>query len=772
MNSTAQKLTAETVVKEFKEAHSNLDLLKVFLITGATDISKSYEIIKTWSRDTGITDADKANFRNALKTLQAIELKRIELTAAMFKVDAINEIVITPIEDKPTIMMLPKIDDLLSRVTVIIKEEKDHKDVNKVAFELLKTTVGQGKALNAEGKEESWDNDMIKSHIEEIEASFTEEQQEVKPVSFGFETIFNHLDSMVKFGKAENEIKDALEQLVMGKAITSTTGDYFIKDKTVFEDYYTRILQGIVVSGIEAKKIASETTETKRESVEKKITDEVTPLLQELDKDEKQKSLVSVTKRIRDLYISSGLKSTLQESLLKAQEIAEKIAPNLMIRYRKTQETSVPIIESNKKTETIEIFDESHNIKETNKKLWSEVEKYELLSQIFTKATELAKKGNWKDALSMAIILITSGKIKETEKSDILKWDTNQIKAWYHTNIEEAIGKSKESEKKEEIIDTKAEIIADDKKGSDKHEKTSESSEESSKEVQEVKQGPVPQAGTIDSKSPLSRLLKDNSQWKDTYNFKSFPLKTDRYTGGAMSLEIVDATVDQEKDLLITEANLTKFFNSQRDILIKSANNYPKVKKEITDKLTPFYELSASEIKGIVGQLAKEGNDIRIANKKSKKSTEDVVNTETSVESNTSSEEENPQQSPEVKETLPGEKEKEEENSNEIETSATENTSGENTTNSNNKTKYEGFGDVLKARDKVTFNKQLFAKVQEYPNIEEGTKAVYDVLNVARKDNNFKKSFLRNYKGAPPADFLATIKKVVELGVEQTSKKE
>jgi len=60
----------------------------------------------------------------------------------------------------------------------------------------------------------------------------------------------------------------------------------------------------------------------------------------------------------------------------------------------------------------------------------------------------------------MSIILISSGKIKETDTSkEIIKWDTDQIKLWYYNVVEASIQDVKET------IDVKAEIIEDSKCG-------------------------------------------------------------------------------------------------------------------------------------------------------------------------------------------------------------------------------------------------------------------------------------------------------------------
>ena len=85
MENTARALTAQAVIEDFKSIGAS-ELLKVFLVTGATDISKSYEFVKGLLRN-ATSDAEKASYNNALKALANIELKRITLTSIVYGVD-------------------------------------------------------------------------------------------------------------------------------------------------------------------------------------------------------------------------------------------------------------------------------------------------------------------------------------------------------------------------------------------------------------------------------------------------------------------------------------------------------------------------------------------------------------------------------------------------------------------------------------------------------------------------------------------------------------
>jgi hypothetical protein len=836
MENTAKQLSAEQVVKEFQTAHNSLDLLRVFLITGTADINRSYEFITKLNKNA--SKADKARFNNALQILVNIELKRVELTNIIYNANGVQlpEMTAAETTEEPegkTIMMLPALDDILNRAKAILVKGSSIPETKEV-FELLKTTVGQGKVLNSEGKIELWDNERINIFIAESTPEIEDIVEETKAVSpYGFGTIYNIIADMIKNDKDEAHIKLLLKEMLIGKIIAGKTveDNYLIKDVTIFEQYYIKMLQGVVQVGLNAHKAKSSTPETKAQIVEKQIEDEIIPALDTLDKDETQASVAPVVKPLRDIYTSQGLKMTLKDAWLKARELAETWAPNLLGRSKEGDKTSVPVVDTTK-TETVEdnkaveIYDESHNIRETNKELWAEVEKYEY--QLFTKASELAKAGNWRDALSMSTILISSGKIKETtDSTETLKWEVDQIKLWYYNVVEASANASTPT------IDAPVEVITDNSNTNESGEKSieaaaesSESSPESGEKIEKVKQGPVPQAGTIDSKESLSRLLKDNSQWKDTYKFKSFPVKTDHHSGGAMSLEIVDATNDQLKDLLIIEENMTKFFDGLIDRLVKSRNCEKDVRKVIIDTLSPFYTITSAEAKRICGGLLKDADGIRKAAKQATKmlaktaeptvsvepTTPEVVVPETATpEPVTPTEVTVPLVEPVVPEEsvesdVKPETPSTENSEKDITPVTTEVTAGESTVNTNenpqdaaepvqqesvattiqeptvseqpteqvssNDASYEGFEDMLKSKNKHEFHKSMFAKISEYQKSEEGIKAVYDVVNLARKDKHYKKYYVRNHINAQPLDLLNGINNVYTAGVEIAKRKE
>ena len=968
MNNTALKLSSQEVVNEFKEAHGSLDLLKVYLITGSADIGRSSELITKWAKN-AMNDVDRANFKNALEMLQAIELKRIALTAAVYgvaipttseetnaKVETITEATKAE-EEVKTIVMIPTLKDVQERVQNILKiEDKEFSDTERkaTAFKILKESVGQGLVL---GKE-TWTDEQITAYIDTSisinvptseETQVEEKKQETE--QFGFETIYNYIQDMIKASKEEPEIKELLKPMLIGKIITSKKDDYLIKDDAVFEDYYNRILKNIITVNITAFVNTNKTVteENEKTVVDKKVEEQITPLLQNLDKDEKETSIAPAVKEARTIYESSGIKTSLKEAMTKVKKIASSIAPNLMKRHEGATKSNIPTVE---KTEVgaVEIYDDSHNIEESNKPLWAEAKNYKYLGQIFNKGVELSKAGNWRDALSMCIILLSSGNIKEGKKSEeTIKWDAEQVKLWYYSTIEKTVvdkkveeqitpllqnldkdeketsiapavkeartiyensgiktslkdamtkvkkiasaiapnlmkrhegatksniptvektevgaieiyddshnieesnkplwaevknyrylgqifnkgvelskagnwrdalsmcirllssGNIKEGKKSEETIKWDAEQIklwyysTVEKTVNAKKEETvdavatevKEETKTENKPTESKEQGPVPQAGTIDSKEPITRLLKDNSAWKDTYSFKSFELSTDHYHHGKMFLEIVDATPEQESALLITEANLTKFFDEQKDKLVTNANAIPEVKKTLNESLAPFYELTASEIKHIVNQIAKDASVIRKVNKiASKAATALAENTEedklpfTKKKTETKSTETIPTPEPtkpEVKEepvnsppenTPVEEKPKEEKVENEekpSDTTPTQDTAGEKPSNSNNKEMYEGFKDIIKAKQAGEMHKAIYSKVMEYPTQEEGINAVFKVIDAARKDKFFKHYFVRNYKGSDKEAILAKIHKVVETGISLSKSKD
>jgi hypothetical protein len=796
MESTALKLSAQDVIKEFTEAHGTMDLLRVYMITGSADISRSYELVAKWAKN-AVSAADKAKFNSALKILQNIELRRIMLTEVMYNANEVtvpvDAIETTEESTAPTIMMVPQLDSILERVKNMLKGATDTQE----AFELLKTTVGQGKVLNVSGQPETWDNEMINIFIKnnteaKVEVSTPApvkvegfvKKDEVKPgAKFGFETIYGHFDSLIKLGKQEPEIKEALKPVLIGKHITSRDGgnDYFIKDETVFNDYYDRILSNIICVNIVAfnnQKNKATNVVNKTDEVAKKIEAEIKPFLENEDKDETKISLTPTARKMREIYSGVGIQKQLRDLFFDAKDLAIKWAPNLLKRQASASKNNIVTTPAQEETkapveQNTEIYDESHNIRESNKALWEEVKNYTYLNELFTKAQELCKAGNWKDALSMSIILISSGKIKETDTSkEIIKWDTDQIKLWYYNVVEASIQDVKET------IDVKAEIIEDSKP--------------------EVKLGPVATIGSISSKEELSRLLKDNSLWKGTYTFKSFPVKTDSHAGTAMSLEIVDATIEQEKDLLITEHNMNAFFNEMRDKLVVQRNEEKNLRKVLFEKLSPFYELSSSECKRIIGNLVKEADAIRKVNKINARREAEKASEESTTQESTNTEETVMEVADDITKanivkpemmvgdivppTTPAEVEKSVESKEETNQSTentaeepsnntTETTAGEEVTSTSNETvSYEGFEEIMKAKNKLNFDKAVYAKVLEYPKSEDGIKAVFDIVCNGRKDHHYKKSFIHQYKSANTVDLLSKVNKAYTIGVEMSKK--
>jgi hypothetical protein len=839
MENTALKMSPKELVKEFKEAHGNLDLARVFLITGSADISRSYELVTKWAKN-AVSTEDKAKFNSALKILQNIELRRILLTEVMYKADDVQYFDEIASEENKTILMLPKLDDLLERVGTMLRVSRAQNFTEEAAineaFELLKTSVGQGKAIDTSGKPVAWDNNQINDFINsKAVRSEKKETTLLEGEKFGFETIYGHFSALIEAGKEEPEIKVALKEILVGKTVKGRDkdSDTVIKDEKVFEDYYTRILSNIILLGIKAKKekLSKSAPKGNPEEIAAKVEAEIKPFLEEQEKDPTQTSLASTTRKMQAAYKNLGIEKSLRDLFFTVKELAEKYAPGLAKRNKTANKDNVPVtplVDTKKMSvegPSVEIYDDTHNIKESNKPLWEEVEKYTILNDVFVKAQELYKAGNWKDALSMSILLITEGKIKETESSkEVMKWDTDQIKQWFHTIVEASVtGEPKK------VIDVKAEVIKETnptqpaektagnvtstKKELETADHTSEVSNESKQ------QGPVPQAGSLDSKEVTTRTLKDNSAWKDKYQFKSFLVKTDHYRSGAMSLEIVDATSEQEKDLFITEHNMTKFFDEQRDRLIVKRNEEKDVRNVIKTKLSEFYEITSSEAKRIVGKLVDEADAIRRENKKASKEENPTQGADKTVEdagttteenavvtpkedltkSSSPVEEQQPSsmnqeavqpitgenavgtesiasnvQSPtgETKDPIqPADAEKSKDVSPET-TTVTDKSAGEEHSNSNKETvasekpSYEGFEAILNAKKKFQLHVAIYEKVNEYAKPEEGIKAVYDVINDVRKDNKYKKSYVHNYVNTSTIDILTAVNNAYTTGVE------
>lgn len=829
---TAKKLSASEVINNFKNDHSTLDLLKVFLITGATDISKSYELISKWHRNSS-NSIDKAKFKHALDMLENIELKRVELTSAIYNVSE-PVIDIKAEEDEPeakTFQMLPKLDETLERVRNLLTKGSFSSDSYKEAMAILNSTVKEGKVVNNNNEPETWDTDKINVFLDSIENENKNQKSDKKETKkIGFKGLSLYIESLVGLDKSEQEIKDSTEKFITGAIITSKGGDTFIKDKEVFEDYWNRALHALLKCAVENKNNSKSTNKTEK-AIEDKIESDIKPLLSKLDKDVKETSLAKATKALKEIYTKNGFNINLREAMGKIESIAEKIAPNLLKRRQTTTNNSLPVDktvknDSDNKNEKVDIYDDSHNIQESNKELWESVKSYTLLDQLYNKSLELIKENKWKDALSMCILLISSGFIKENESSEtVILWENNQIKDWFY-NI---IMNSKQEDKKVSTNETK-------------------------KDNTEVKSntGIVPTANSIETatvngveKTSNVKLLKPESAkiWKHNYKSRSIDIPVEHYSSESISFEIIDVTDNKHPDLFITEDNMVNFLFSQRDILVNKRNNVPNARKLVKQKFSEYYDISYGEVKSIVESLTKQADEIRRNTKKDKsnnakqsnasitESKLDIIFPENGKEGETyydelkvgnpifemkdskwiqlengewiiseneidhyitvengiirsikKAEEISKEESKEEKDKIEDSTEtviaSKEESTIPLENSPTENknaksekndtptksTVGEPSTDSNDDISYDGFEDIIKSHNKLNYDKAVFAKVNSYPDKKEGIKNVFMVIDKLRKDSHYKKSFARNYKNTDTKDLLSGIHKIVENG--------
>jgi len=757
MNNTAKKLSPKEVVNQFTEIPKGDELLRAFLMTNTTDISKAAEIIQKWANKSA--GNEKAKYDKALTMLSSIMLKRVEFTAILFGIeDSFNTIIDTTAtevkaeETEPeakVIVMLPTQETIFERVKIAMLDKKAKNPVSG-AFKIMNNTFGQGKVLGADGKPAKWDSKQISEYIQSlVKSEVKTEETSTTPVvkekqdttqqqsSFGFKTIYNHFMELVTNGKTVDEIKADLKTLLIGKHIKETDSEYVIADETKYEDYWQRILVNLVTSAVKSKAVHDELKE-KTQEVETTIEKEVIPFLKKEDADETKVSIAPAARSLRSAYLKSGLNLALMDALDKVKELAAKHAPNLLARNSKeVPKTEKPTVEKVEKVETpaVEIYNDSHNIKESNKELWKEVENFDKLNQIFNKAVELVNKGNWRDALNMCILLITNPipKVKETDNSQVyLKWNVDQVKQWFNTNVMPMKGKT--------IEVTKA---------TEEHKVA----------------GPVPVVGTI-AKERAVRLLTDSSTWKDKYGFSTFEIPTDN-NEGSMLVQVVNATVEQEANLIYTLPNLTKYINGLKDKLVENQNNFPKVKDEIAKTLTSIYSLTSADVKRIVGGLNREASEIRRQIKNDKKYESLLKKRETEKEAQTT---ENPQNQPAQKDQAV--ETKNESASAQADITAIEKSVTDEPSNSNKgEDEYDGFYEILKAGNKINYQKEIYEKIKSYPTTEEGIKAVFEVVEKARKDKHFKKNQIGSYKMVPKDDLLRAIQKIYSLGVESEKNK-
>ena len=96
-------------------------------------------------------------------------------------------------------------------------------------------------------------------------------------------------------------------------------------------------------------------------------------------------------------------------------------------------------------------------------------------------------------------------------------------------------------------------------------------------------------------------------------------MKSDRGPTPTLAFQVLDATAEQEPTLFITEAGITKFLSGMRQHLVEKRNEQPWVKNEIFKQFSLYYDITGSNVKGMISVLVNEADAIRRANKEASK---------------------------------------------------------------------------------------------------------------------------------------------------------
>jgi len=250
---TVKKLSASDIINDFKQLENGIEFLRNFMITGAADISRSYDMIQKWSKAPGNNES-KAIFLKDLKTLQNIEHKRVRVTDIIFNTIPDENDNIASVKDEGKIkMMLPKISEILERVKNNLYKDNFSEESRQEAFQFLKDTLGAGKALLETGGQlnDPWDNRSITDHLDSLKVRKEQgdEKSEVKKATpIGFPTIFKSVEDLIKQKKdvTIDFVKRDIHRMIFGKVVGSDAGDTLIKDDKIFEDFWNRMLFGYV----------------------------------------------------------------------------------------------------------------------------------------------------------------------------------------------------------------------------------------------------------------------------------------------------------------------------------------------------------------------------------------------------------------------------------------------------------------------------------------------------------------------------------------------
>lgn len=848
MNNLAKKFeTPKEVVDLFTEEYKSIDLLKMFLLTSANDVSKALEMLRQWEKNA--TGSDLVAMRKATATLKQIILKRIELTAIMYGVadstvpadttaDTTQE---QSEQGEPTKILPVPMANIIDRAKKYLQEAKTQientQDITDEiagklqseafasAFHLMKETLGAANYLAADGKKSKkvWTSEEISDMLDQIAQEYfkvdNSNLDKVEETTETTEFTYNDIAAIIKSCFEKNMTIEATIEEVKTFCYGSK-----IKDNNTIIDNDEKFNSVVNYATNYWNSLnTKETTEVSEDELLTKMAEILDEDLKKLDADERENSVISLVKRTREFFLNNGINLSLKDVKNKIVGLIQEKAPNLWARYQKKM--------GHREVETpnVDIYDSSHNYKETNPSLYEEASKIVTMEVMFNKAKQLTEEGNWKDALAMVIHLSGSKQVMVSENNP-LNLDESQAKTWFKNNIlgtkstEELDKKSREilaAKMESQKVETEAQAVETNQVKED-----TGSAEDTQKiESQEKPIGPVPFAGFS----------------KDAIFYPQFATEIPEDQLHAYVLTMSDAP-KKDYTFMVADSEVSvdfpcyKDFDAKMDeileILVLNSNDYKKAKIELTSFLN-VYDVKSGVIKDLLQYFQKMSVAERKARKAIKQqeeasadttveetveqtetstqetvqtdsgsevTTEETTETESAEVATTTETEEVPAETaeevtteqentespggenqenvsvPETTETSPlsdsqtevavEEKSESQESSTTQETVVTQTTSGKDISSRLNEIPFETIQPILNARDKGDLNRAIGKFYLAYPEKDKAHDVLFEIFIRYRSDKKYKNRMITRYKSATKD----VIVNLISLAIENSSK--
>jgi len=844
------------IIDLYQKEYKNMDLLTMFLLTGSNDVQRTMEMLKQWEK----VEADevaKSTYKLAQETLKRVMVQRVNMTAAIYGVAVASPIDAKPQQQKPTetsdkqedpaqeestetekdnvIQMLPTVQDVYARIHTIFKnsfekfssmpENTDKEELGNIqseayaeAFKLLKETLGAGRYLSADKKKSNkvWDITSLNEALDTISRDYfkvdssdsgeTQQDNNQEKIIL-LNDIFIAVKSAFDAGKSKEETFEEIKNMVVGAKIQDSNSvidaahfETMTKMHGSIDTYYNSL-----VTMKQASAGPTKTTDELLSEASEKFDTEI----KSLEKGDTGMTFAKIVKAVRGFFLENNLNTTLDNVKSYTEKIVKEKAPSFFEKYKERHKGKVSEVKEEKVEETIsiDIYDDSHNYRETNPELAEKAKGIDNFKTLFETAKVLTEEGKWKDALSLVIERMSSGEIKVTPikgEPTVVTFEVPQSKDWFKTCILESKGLGSNTIQSIETAKVEFQQKQTQTKDSDQVKETTDSVVET--QQTNKKQGPVPAAG-FSNDTVLFPNGKDHTEDSDLV---------------ALVIELIGSKPKKSLTFMVSNTEVSIDIPNYNDaeakidelieMMVKNANGYAPTK----DALLAFfssYTLPNGVIKSLMNHIMEEAKITRQHNKAVKRRQEkenakkensaeatnveqtEVETTEQSEVASTTPSEESVNTDP-VKETEVTEQSTEENGSNDEAESAdshseesspladqpevteeksesqessetkaepaTSNTSGQDTTSILETVSFDSVKPIVLAKEKADFNKAIGNFYLNSNDKELAKKQLLEIVKNYASDKSYRKNMIHNYRRSSESDLVRLLDKAIE----------